>query len=135
MIRVVIDTNVVVSAAISRQGPPAVILDLIAAGKLAPCVSPVLLAEYHDVLTRPHLSLDPARVQSLLEAMERISFHVVPVHRLSVCERDDDDNRVLECAGASDAKYLITGNTKHFPATWKNTKVLTPRQFIEQWKK
>ncbi len=54
MMRVVIDTNVLVSAVISRHGPPAAILDLIVTGQLVACVSPALLAEYQDVLTRPN---------------------------------------------------------------------------------
>jgi predicted nucleic acid-binding protein len=41
----------------------------------------------------------------------------------------ESDNRFLECAEAADAAYLITGNTKHFPDRYGNTKIVTPRQF------
>lgn len=131
MIRVVIDTNVLVSAGISRLGLPARILDLVAAGEIMMCISPALLSEYREVLSRPHLPLNPGRVRAFLELLPRISVQVTPTHQLSVCKADDDDNRVLECADAANAAFLITGNTKHFPARWKNTTVLSPRQFMD----
>jgi predicted nucleic acid-binding protein len=40
----------------------------------------------------------------------------------------------LECAQAAKADYLITGNSGHFPATWKYTEIVTPRGFINVWK-
>jgi predicted nucleic acid-binding protein len=43
---------------------------------------------------------------------------------------DPDDNIFLECADAARADFLITGNRKHFPAFWKNTKIITPREFV-----
>ena len=36
----------------------------------------------------------------------------------------------LECADAARADYLVTGNQKHFPEFWKNTKTVTPREFV-----
>jgi len=36
----------------------------------------------------------------------------------------------LECADAARADYLVTGNQKHFPKFWKNTKIITPREFV-----
>jgi predicted nucleic acid-binding protein len=41
-----------------------------------------------------------------------------------------DDNMFLECADASGADYLITGNQRHFPRFWKKTKFITTREFI-----
>jgi len=43
---------------------------------------------------------------------------------------DPDDNIFLECADAARADYLITGNLKHFPRFWKNTKIINSREFI-----
>ena len=58
MIRAVIDTNVVVSAALVAHGFPAVVLDLVFAGDLVPCVSAAVLAEYDDVLSRPRIRVN-----------------------------------------------------------------------------
>jgi predicted nucleic acid-binding protein len=44
---------------------------------------------------------------------------------------DPDDDIFLECAQAAAAHYLITGNPKHFPATWADTQIVTARQFID----
>ncbi len=60
MIRVVIDTNVVVSANLSDEGLPASVLDLAANKKILMVVSEPILAEYAEVLRRPRLKLDPA---------------------------------------------------------------------------
>jgi putative PIN family toxin of toxin-antitoxin system len=62
--KVVIDTNVVVSAALVDQGLPAAILDLAANRIIRMFVSPAVLAEYDTVLRRPRLSLNPATVAS-----------------------------------------------------------------------
>jgi uncharacterized protein len=43
---------------------------------------------------------------------------------------DDQDNRILECAEAAEADYLITGNKRHFPETWNKTTVLNARQLL-----
>jgi predicted nucleic acid-binding protein len=45
---------------------------------------------------------------------------------------DEADNRFLECAETIDAEFLITGNKRHFPKTWKGTKVVNAREFLEQ---
>ena len=66
MIRVVIDTNVVVSANLIDEGLPASILDLAANKKILMVVSVPVLAEYEKVLSRPRLKLDPIKVKNSL---------------------------------------------------------------------
>ncbi len=56
MIRVVLDTNVLVSAVISPTGPNAQVFDLVSAGKVRPCLTEGVLDEYHDVFEYKHLS-------------------------------------------------------------------------------
>ena len=51
-----------------------------------------------------------------------------PSNRLSVCA-DDDDNKFVECADAANARYIVTGNTKHFATHYRMTKIVTPREF------
>jgi predicted nucleic acid-binding protein len=46
---------------------------------------------------------------------------------------DPDDNRFLECAEAARAHYLVTGNIRHFPEVWEETRIVTPREFIDVW--
>ncbi len=98
MIRVVLDTNVRFSAIFKSTGRPAKLLDLILAeGTIVPCVSPTVLAEYHDVLFRPVLRQHAAKVEYLLGLLTTFAFLVVPTVAVTAAT-DPDDNRFLECA-------------------------------------
>jgi uncharacterized protein len=130
MIRVVIDTNVVVSANLIDEGLPASILDLAANRKILMVISEPILGEYEDVLRRPRLKLDPIKVKSVLAVIRGTSKLVKP-KRIVKKSPDESDNRFYECAEAGKANFLITGNTKDFPENHKGTRIVTPREFIE----
>lgn len=130
MIKVVIDTNVVVSGNLVDEGPSAAILDLAANRKILMFTSPAILAEYEKVLRRPRLKLDPARIADSLAVIRNTSTEVVPTHTLKI-SKHESDNRFYECAEVADADYLITGNTQHFSKDYKGTKVVTPREFLD----
>ena len=115
MIRVVIDTNVVVSAALVGHGFPAAVLDLVFAGDLVPCVSAAVLAEYDDVLSRPRIRVKAARVHAIRETIATVAVVVEPKVPLNVCS-DPDDNAIMECAVEAHADFVIPGNTRDFPA-------------------
>jgi putative PIN family toxin of toxin-antitoxin system len=128
--KVVIDTNVVVSANLSDEGLPAAILDLAANKTILMFVSPAILAEYGAVLRRPHLSLSPAAVASSLAVVRNISRLVKPTRRLAAAA-DETDNRFLECAISAGADYIITGNARHFPERFESIRIVTPREFLD----
>ena len=130
MIRVVIDTNVVVSANLVEEGLPASILDLAANGIILQVVSNAVLDEYEEVLRRPRLKLDPSVIENALAVIRATSVMVKP-RRVLNKSPDESDNRFYECAEAGKANFLITGNTRHFPQSHKGTQVVTPREFIE----
>ncbi len=129
MIRVVLDTNVLVSAVIKTGGAEAAALDVVTQHRAALCVSEPILAEYADVLRRPRLRLDPVRVLWVLEFIGRDGVTVAPSVRLTACP-DEPDNRFLECADAASADYLVTGNKRHFPQGWKSTRIVNAREFL-----
>ena len=131
MIGVVIDTNVVVSANLIDEGLPAAILDLAAQKIILMYVSEPVLAEYKEVLNRPRLKLSPQRIASTLAIIRKTSRLVKPTRTVAVIKNDDPDNRLLECAEAASADYLVTGNTKHFPETFGKAAIVTPKQFID----
>ena len=131
MIRVVIDANVVVSANLRDEGLPAAILDLAAHKKILMCVSEAILAEYTGVLQRSRLNLPKQRIARSLAVIRKTSLLVKPTRTITVIKNDDPDNRFLECAQSAAADYLVTGNTKHFPATFKTTTIVTPKQFTD----
>jgi len=128
--RVVIDTNVVVSAAINRRGLEGRIVELVATRDLAFYASPAVFAEYEAVLSRPKFgSIDPERIHLLMAALQVEAIMVTPSRRVDVSP-DESDNRLLECAEAADADYLITGNKRHFPRRWKGTSIVNAREFL-----
>ncbi len=131
MIRVVIDTNVVVSANLNDEGLPAAILDLAAGRRIQMYVSEPVLAEYKEVLNRPHLKLTPQRIARSLSVIRKTSLLVKPTKTVTAIKLDDPDNRLLECAEAAEANYLVTGNTKHFPKSFRSTIIVSPKEFTE----
>jgi putative PIN family toxin of toxin-antitoxin system len=128
-LRLVIDTNVVVSAALKPEGLQRTTLLLAITKPARFYVSPPILEEYADVLSRPELAIRKGARQQLLQLIRNNSHIVTPSRRLEVAS-DPDDNVFLECADAARADYLITGNQKHFPRFWKKTKIITTREFI-----
>ena len=128
-LRLVIDTNVVISAALKPDGLQRTTLLLAITKPARFYVSRPILEEYADVLSRPELGIRKGSRQQLLQLIRNNSHIVTPSRRLEVAS-DPDDNVFLECADAARADYLITGNQKHFPRFWKKTKIITTREFI-----
>ena len=128
-LRLVIDTNVLISAAIKPAGPQRTVLLLAITRPARLYVSRPILEEYSEVLGRRKLRIRKGLKQQLLQLIKNHSHTVVPTRRLDVTS-DPDDNMFLECANAARADYLVTGNQKHFPRFWKNTKIITTREFI-----
>jgi uncharacterized protein len=130
MIRVIIDTNILVSALLNPSGLPAQILLLALNGTIEMCVTGPIYAEYEDVIRRPRFSFEEKIIAALLSAIRDQAVWVKPTTKVRVCS-DPDDNMFLECAETACANYLVTGNLKHFPNWWKETEVVTPRRLIE----
>ena len=128
-LRLVIDTNVLISAAIKPAGLQRTVLLLAITRPARLYVSRPILEEYSEVLGRPELRIRKGLRQQLLQLIKNHSYTVVPTRRLDVTS-DPDDNMFLECADAARADYLLTGNQKHFPRFWKKTKIITTREFI-----
>jgi uncharacterized protein len=128
-LRLVIDTNVLVSAALRPAGLQRTVLLLAITKPARLYVSRPIFEEYSEVLARPELHIPKGLRQQLLQLIKNHSHIVAPTQRLQVTS-DPDDNIFLECADAARADYLVTGNQRHFPKFWKKTKVITPREFI-----
>lgn len=118
MIRIVLDTNVFISALLKADSDPALILALIFEGHIQLCLSKEILGEYEGVLSRAKFAkLDKASVKKALSIFRSGSLWVVPSTQVDVLKIDPDDNKFLDCVLESQADYLITGNKKHFPMT------------------
>ena len=97
LIKVVLDTNIVVSAHLQGAGLSAFILDLALASKIQSYVTADILKEYEGVLRRPHFGIDPKKVSESIRLIKRKAKRVKPTRTLSISS-DPDDNRFLECA-------------------------------------
>lgn len=131
--RIVLDTNVLVSGLHNPDGAPGRIVDLVMGGKVQLLYDDRILGEYLDVLARPELEIDPSLAQAVVGyirlAGERITALPLPANTLP----DADDLPFTEVAASSAADALVTGNAKHF-AEWKEqgNAVLSPVQFLER---
>jgi uncharacterized protein len=136
--RVVLDTNVVVSGILLPSSVPARVLSLIHFSRIVPVVDSRMLAEYEEVLLRPRLKTPPAVASDFLGRLRDVSDHVIVapeaaarVDHLSLL--DADDRPFMEVAVSAAAAAIITGNTKHYPAAGlEPIRVLTPRQLVDE---
>ncbi len=137
MQKVVIDTNVLVSSIIQRGYPYLLINELFIEGKISLCTSDEVLQEYYDVLRRrkfARYSDFVNRAELLIASIESRSIKFSPVNKIAVLS-DKDDNKFLELAFESKADFLITGNTGDFTIKkYKRTKILTPKEYWENYK-
>ncbi len=131
MIRVVLDTNVVISSVLAR-GPSKAIFDLAVNDRFTWFITQPILAEYARVLEYPRLKIRPANVKRTLSAVNQHGRFLETSLKLTEAI-DEPDNRFLECAQESKANYLVTGKLKHFPISWKYTKVIAPADFLFLW--
>jgi uncharacterized protein len=127
-LRLIVDTNVVVSAALKPEGLQRTVVLLALTKPARWYVSDAILSEYAVVLARPELKVRRNLRQQLLQLIKNHTRVVVPTHLSQVTT--DPDNIFVECADAARADYLVTGNQRHFPKFWKNTKIISSREFL-----
>ena len=128
--KVVLDTNVLVSAFLKPRSNPARILRLVLQGDIQIVINEHIMAEYREVLFRPKFDLNLNKVQTILEIM-RLKGIKAPALPLSFQLPDSKDEPFLEAALATKTDALITGNKRHFPKkACKGQKVLTPKEFL-----
>jgi uncharacterized protein len=98
--KVVLDTNVVVSANLKAAGLEAVVLSLAANRKIQMYVSPAIQAEYEKVLRRPKFRITPERTGAVLQLLRDVSLLLTELPTV-MKSRHEEDNRFLECAQAA----------------------------------
>ena len=128
-LRLVLDTNVVISGALKPQGLERAALTFALTPPARLYVSPTILAEYGEVLARPELRIVTAERKELLGLITGRARLVHPTTALDACT-DSEDNIFLECTDAARADYLLTGNKRHFPPFWKSTKIINARELV-----
>jgi putative PIN family toxin of toxin-antitoxin system len=129
--RVVVDTNVVVSAILRDRLPERVILFIIARPDFEWVASREILTEYREVLRRPKFGL-PETVLSQWDNRFRAAVAEWPVEVPVSFPRDLKDAKFLACALAANADFFITGDQDFAEAgRLVRTKIVSVRQFDE----
>lgn len=136
--KVVLDTNVIVSGILVPDGPPGMIVDLWAKGELTVVVSQLLIEEYLEVLLRPKFQKvgTVAERQALLREFLQLdnTVFVYPGLQINVIEDDPEDNHVLECAAEGEVQYIISGDD-HLSSVkeFRGIIILTPADFLRRY--
>jgi putative PIN family toxin of toxin-antitoxin system len=134
-VKVVVDTNVLVSGLLRPHGVSAGVVRLISSGELRLCVDARILSEYEEVLARPKFAFDSERVGLLLDFVRHYG-HAVAGATLPASLPDADDEPFLEAAIAGEAPFLVTGNAADFPESKREgVRVVSPGQFMTTYGK
>lgn len=134
--RIVLDTNILISALITPFGNSARILDMVLLGELQILYDDRILSEFREVLLRPKFSFEEGDVDELLTfiEIEGVKVTSTPINKPLI---DEDDIPFLEVAISGMADALITGNKRHFKVKGKaakQIKIMTPEEYLKFWK-
>lgn len=129
--KVVLDTNILISA-IVFGGKPRDIFKRILSGKLRFAVSKEILNEVEGVLSGKKFRYPLQAVHEIRNAIEELGENVVPDKRIDRIIKDPDDNRILECALAANADFIISGDNHLLELkVFKGIQIINPADFLE----
>lgn len=132
MLRVVLDTNVLISA-ILFGGKPRQILEKAIRGEFRLCMSEPILEELKGVLRRSKFDYSPEMIQVILTELAGIADFVNPSKTINVVLEDPEDNRILECAVEAEANYIVIGDFHLLKLSrYRNIEVLNAVAFLEK---
>jgi putative PIN family toxin of toxin-antitoxin system len=127
--KVVIDTNVIVSALMSINGTPAKILSVILDGKIKVLYDTRIIHEYIDVLSERKFGFNMEMINGMINYFKS-NGEYINVEPLSLRFIDETDKKFYEVYKAGKAQYLVTGNLKHYPI---EKGIIAPRKFLDQY--
>jgi putative PIN family toxin of toxin-antitoxin system len=128
--KVVLDTNVIVSAFINPRGAPGDILSLLLSKKITICYDNNIFSEYAEVLKKSKFNFDALLVDEFLDFI-RVNGEYILAEPQKTAFDDEDDKVFYDVYKSGNANYIITGNKKHFP---KEKNIITPREYIQEHK-
>jgi len=131
--RIVLDTNVLVSGLHNPNGAPGRIFDLILGAHIQVLYDDRILAEYLNVLARPQLAIEPSLAQAVVGNIRLSGEQVIALPLDKDTLPDPDDLPFAEVAITGEADMLVTGNMKHFSRLKeRGMTVLSPAQCLER---
>ena len=137
--KIVLDTNILVSALRSSRGPSFALVMAIRSGNIRMCCSPALFLEYEDVIKRPEqLKASGLLLADIDDILADLAGHILPVtthYQWRPQLRDPSDEMVLEAAVNASAQAIVTYNIRDFtPAANIGIPVLNPEQTFKNFK-
>lgn len=134
VVNVVIDTNVIVSAALSPYGNPAKIFEMLLNEEIHNFTSDEIMEELRDVLHRSKIveRLKIYERDFILDRFELFSSKVIKSETIDIIKDDPDDNKILECAISAGVGYIISGDDHLLSLSeYKSIKILSPQELIQ----
>jgi putative PIN family toxin of toxin-antitoxin system len=139
MTRIVIDTNILVSAILTPEGNPAKILKLVLEGKLNLIISPAILEETRQVFNYPKLvmlmeknNITRQEVYGFLDKMSRVALITPGKLEINAIPEDPADNKIIACALEGNADFIISGD-HHLTdlKIFQGIKIVGPAAFLK----
>jgi putative PIN family toxin of toxin-antitoxin system len=131
-LRVVFDTNVLISAFVFPGGAPETAYRAALSGKVTLVTSPPLLAELARVLA-DRFGWEDTMVETAVGQVARIGTVVRPREKVSVIRRDPDDDRVLEAAREGSADVIVSGDRHLLDLrSWEGVRIVRVAEFLEE---
>lgn len=131
MRRIVLDTNVIISALLFGGTPGEVFLKAIT-GEIRVGISPDLMGELQGVLARKKFNLTEEFIKTVMDEINSLFDVVFPRKKIVLIAKDPDDNRVLECALEYNADAIISGDEHILGlAVFQDIPILTPAQYLD----
>ena len=133
--RVVLDTNIYVSALVSSSGVPAQIIELFQHGIIEVLTSEATIRELSRVLLYPKLKdrygYSDQDIAAVINILRTDAIMIEPRETLNVVEDDETDNRFIELAVEGNAQYIVSGDKHlHRVGVYKGLRIVTPATFV-----
>lgn len=136
IVKVVIDTNVIISAAKSTDGNPAQIFEMLLLEEITNYTTKEIIEEIKEVLARPRIKLNLVEQEFIANNYERFSVKIETTSKFDIIKEDSDDNKFLECAVDCKADYIVSGDDHLLKLKeLKGIKILTPAEFVRLMQK
>ena len=129
-LKVVLDTNIYISA-ILFGGNPERIRKLSKEKELEILISEAIIAEVAEVL-RKKFNWESWQISQIIDDIRETATLVIPSQTLSIIKKDEDDNRILECAVEGKVQYIVSGDKRHLLPLkeYQGVKILAPAEFL-----
>ena len=134
MLKVTVDTNVIISALLKKDSVPAKVVSHIL-NECQLCISRYILEELEDVLKRPKIKSvigwDDNRIKRYLVGLEEASTLLEHPPILKIVKEDPSDDNILACAVSAQVDYLITGDNHLIQlGIYKGIQIISPSEFL-----